>query len=304
MRAGAAGILSRLGWKPPADTVGAAFCVARRDWAQCLAIGASSVPALIAALEQRNDDVRQAAADTLAAMGSSVTSDILGLLEGPQPALREAAVRILEKTLPHVDDVAMRQRAATALTNALNGGCRHAEWVLRALGDERTLEELRQRTDQVIASFDQTVARLNAKTLDLVKETVDQDYLAAVAKNCSDSTARAAAVEKLADQALLAKIAETDISAEVRAAAVKRLTDQLHFELVLIGRGEGFLSMQPQPGFNEDCRNIRARAIGEQLNEVGGRPLMQQACTLVGLTLGPVRARELEAAWVAIGSWF
>lgn len=80
--------------------------------------------------------------------------------------------------------------------------------------------------------------------------------------------------------------------------------DRLIAELIAIGRRDGFLSMQPGGKFNQECRHIRAREIGERLNTVGGMSLMQTAGYRVADALGPIPARELEAAWVGIGTWY
>jgi hypothetical protein len=78
--------------------------------------------------------------------------------------------------------------------------------------------------------------------------------------------------------------------------------DRLVAELMQIGRTDGYLSMQPGGKFNENCRHIRAREIGEALNKRGGMDLMQAAYYRVRAAL-PDEARSLESAWGYIGEW-
>jgi hypothetical protein len=75
-------------------------------------------------------------------------------------------------------------------------------------------------------------------------------------------------------------------------------------ELNSIGKQEGYLSVKEHPKFDATYKNIRAREIGEILDSIGSKELMQKACIAISNTLGPVQARELEAAWRGIGSWY
>jgi hypothetical protein len=100
---------------------------------------------------------------------------------------------------------------------------------------------------------------------------------------------------------------------ETEAYAEKSLgseIDKLVNELIEIGRGEGYLSELARQGqrrlckadgiFNEDGENIRARHIGEILNQRGSRDLMVAAAYRVKNTLGSL---HLSSAWVGIGGW-
>jgi hypothetical protein len=78
--------------------------------------------------------------------------------------------------------------------------------------------------------------------------------------------------------------------------------DALIAELVKIGtRGP-----DDWPGsssrFLRDAKE-RARAIGKQLDAMGGSDYMMAAYETVRESLGSVAARELEAAWGGIGEW-
>jgi hypothetical protein len=80
-------------------------------------------------------------------------------------------------------------------------------------------------------------------------------------------------------------------------------TDALIWELIDIGQNDEFLSDEPGGKFDAECRHVRARQIGERLNEVGGIDLMQLAYHRVRNALGGGPARLLESAWGYIGSW-
>jgi predicted Zn finger-like uncharacterized protein len=80
-------------------------------------------------------------------------------------------------------------------------------------------------------------------------------------------------------------------------------TDVLVGELIRIGRGSGYLSREPGGDFDDNCRHIRAREIGEKLNDIGGIRVMQAAFYKVALIVGPTASRGLEVAWGYIGEW-
>jgi len=98
--------------------------------------------------------------------------------------------------------------------------------------------------------------------------------------------------------------AERDIERQaVRGESKGPEIDGLIEELIQIGRTEKFLG-EPGPDFNDQHDNIRAREIGESLNDIGGKELMQFACYRVGKILGPEDMRQLEWAWNNIGEWW
>ena len=74
-------------------------------------------------------------------------------------------------------------------------------------------------------------------------------------------------------------------------------SDKYLNELITIGSQEGFLSLEPGGNFNDDLHNKKARKIGEILYKKGGKELMQEVCSAVHVTLGPVKGKELEYAW-------
>ncbi|WP_407562442.1 hypothetical protein [Streptomyces sp. 184] len=74
-------------------------------------------------------------------------------------------------------------------------------------------------------------------------------------------------------------------------------TLELVAELRAIGRGRGFLSVH-------GGKDGRTREIGAELHEKGGKQKMLHAHAAVRAELGPVHARELEAAWDGVGDWW
>jgi len=74
-------------------------------------------------------------------------------------------------------------------------------------------------------------------------------------------------------------------------------------ELIEIGKKDDFLSERPGGLFNGQCHNIRARAIGRRLDEIGGLELMQVARERVRKKLKMNTASHLDYAWVKIGKW-
>ncbi|WIX81862.1 hypothetical protein QRX50_14425 [Amycolatopsis carbonis] len=47
----------------------------------------------------------------------------------------------------------------------------------------------------------------------------------------------------------------------------------------------------------------RVQSIGAALDEAGGKELMLRAHGVIRQKLGPVLARQLEAAWDGVGDW-
>ncbi len=72
-------------------------------------------------------------------------------------------------------------------------------------------------------------------------------------------------------------------------------------ELITIGIKEDYLSEYPGPGYNGQCRHVRARMIGKRLDEIGGNALMQWAYYKVQKKAGKTPASHLEYAWRDVG---
>ncbi len=79
--------------------------------------------------------------------------------------------------------------------------------------------------------------------------------------------------------------------------------NELIEELIKIGKQDDYLSERPGGLFNGQYRHIRARAIGNRLNAIGGLPLMQYAHDRVRKKLGLSLVSHLEYAWTDIGEW-
>jgi len=65
----AAEALDRLCWQPDTDEAGAAYWIVKRQWQKCVGIGTPAVRPLIVALQDRDANMRQAAAQTLGYIG-------------------------------------------------------------------------------------------------------------------------------------------------------------------------------------------------------------------------------------------
>jgi hypothetical protein len=79
--------------------------------------------------------------------------------------------------------------------------------------------------------------------------------------------------------------------------------EKLIVELIEIVRKDDYLSEHPGGLFNGQCHNIRARAIGRRLNEIGGLELMQTARERVRRKLKMTLASHLDYSWTDIGKW-
>jgi hypothetical protein len=74
-------------------------------------------------------------------------------------------------------------------------------------------------------------------------------------------------------------------------------------ELYQIGVEQDYLSEHPGGGFNHQCRHVRTRDIGRQLNEIGGLELMKWGHHKVRKKVSKIKAEHLEYAWDGVGSW-
>lgn len=83
----------------------------------------------------------------------------------------------------------------------------------------------------------------------------------------------------------------------------KTEVDKLVAELLRIGRMDDFLATSPGGQFNMQCRHIRAREIGKQLDHIAGYSLMQWVHERTRRKLGKTYAEHLEYAWDGVGSW-
>ncbi len=81
---------------------------------------------------------------------------------------------------------------------------------------------------------------------------------------------------------------------------VERLTQ----DLIQIGNKEDFLSERSGGPFDQNCRNVRAREIGERFFTIGGIPLMEETVKKISKKCSKESASHLEACWRLIGGKF
>ncbi len=79
--------------------------------------------------------------------------------------------------------------------------------------------------------------------------------------------------------------------------------DSLLEELKTLGRNPGFMSSAFGSGFDDARHNIRAKRIGEMLNDLGGLAHMQRAVYDVRSSVGVAASEELSCIWNDIGAW-
>ncbi|MEO3749446.1 hypothetical protein [Streptomyces sp. B6B3] len=85
------------------------------------------------------------------------------------------------------------------------------------------------------------------------------------------------------------------VQGRMRVPAGDARANELANELLAIGRRGGFLTMQG--------KDARTRAIGAELDRMGGMQMMLDVHDVVAAEIGRLPARELEAAWDGIGDW-
>jgi hypothetical protein len=83
----------------------------------------------------------------------------------------------------------------------------------------------------------------------------------------------------------------------------ERDVQNMMLELFQIGREQDFLSERPGGAYNYQCRHVRTREIGRQLNEIGGLELMKWIHRKVQKKLSKIKAEHLEYAWDGVGHW-
>jgi HEAT repeat protein len=158
--------LDHRGWQPGRDENGATYWIARREWDECVGIGAPAVGPLAALLQDGDSGLRQEAARTLGSIGDAgALEPLLEVLKVEDVAavrrrVREAIETIGEITgvelpsleQPRVETVDDVEKARTlghvrALVQALSEHRnflvrQEAAWALGELGDERAVSAL------------------------------------------------------------------------------------------------------------------------------------------------------------------
>jgi HEAT repeat protein len=93
----AANALRRLGWRPGQDENGACYWIAHREWDQCIMLGALAVEPLIAALQDRDEDMRKKVADALGKLGDArAVAPLIAALQDNTGASASAAYALGE----------------------------------------------------------------------------------------------------------------------------------------------------------------------------------------------------------------
>ncbi len=83
----------------------------------------------------------------------------------------------------------------------------------------------------------------------------------------------------------------------------KQEVSKLYKDLIRIGQKEGFLSERPGGAFNIQCRNTRAREIGQRMYSLGGVALMDYIMRKIRKPLGKELSSHLEYCWAETGTW-
>jgi HEAT repeat protein len=92
VRNAAAEALDLLGWKPDRGRTGAWYWIAKGDYRKCVAIGAVAVDPLIAALKDKNENVRREAAGALGQIGDPrAVEPLIAALKDEDRDVRESA---------------------------------------------------------------------------------------------------------------------------------------------------------------------------------------------------------------------
>jgi len=106
VREAAAEALDRLGWKPGKDESAGWYWMAKCEWEKCVALGASAVAPLIAALKDTDKYVRKAAAEALGQIGEvrAIEPLITSLRSTDDPYTRSDVAQALVR-LYHKPDV-------------------------------------------------------------------------------------------------------------------------------------------------------------------------------------------------------
>ncbi|NMA12303.1 MAG: hypothetical protein GX933_03835 [Chloroflexi bacterium] len=87
-------------------------------------------------------------------------------------------------------------------------------------------------------------------------------------------------------------------------AEFKAEVERLSADLLRIGNVEDFLPERPGGIFDQDCRHIRAREIGQRFYEIGGIPLMEDRVKWIAKKSGKNLGAHLEACWRSVAGQF
>jgi HEAT repeat protein len=133
----AAGALDKLGWQPDRTESGAAYWITRHQWDQCIQIGASAVTPLVATLQDKDESVRQAAAEVLGRIGEPAVEPLIAALNNPDSNVRHAAANALGQ----LGDARAVEPLMAALKDAIHLVRRSAARALHELDRSGALNE-------------------------------------------------------------------------------------------------------------------------------------------------------------------
>jgi HEAT repeat protein len=178
IRRQASGLLTTLKWEPANDQAKGSFCVARKDWENCVSIGKAAIPALIHELqsdqwrdrtnaadtlakihdpeaisalinalqEDNNADVRVAVVEALATYKQKqVVPPLIKALDDHNRNVRKSAARVLEKSMPYyrkLNDPQISKAFVAALQDNNRGVRLVAARLLGELQDPATADAL------------------------------------------------------------------------------------------------------------------------------------------------------------------
>jgi HEAT repeat protein len=92
----AAEALEKIGWQPGQDESGARYWVIKREWAECIKIGDPAIDSLNVALKDYSEDVRKNAVVALEQIGGVRAVDLLiAALNDGNKGVRQAAAKAL-----------------------------------------------------------------------------------------------------------------------------------------------------------------------------------------------------------------
>jgi len=164
-----AGILYKLGWRPTMDETGAKYYIAKGNIGKCIEIGTAAVDPLIKELEDKNEDVRSEAVNTLGKIGDAKAAEplvralgdknygvcddsvaalvkvgapavepLIKALAGDGKEIQKRAIEVLGK----IGDTRAVEPLVKALENVEIDIRIKAAWTLGAIGDARAVDPL------------------------------------------------------------------------------------------------------------------------------------------------------------------
>jgi HEAT repeat protein len=138
VRWAAAKALDKFNWTPGTDDTGVLYWIAKREWNKVVAIGATAVEPLIAALEDGNEHVRWAAIEALVAIGERAVEPLIAALEDGNEHVRWAAAWALGK----IGDPRAGEPLIVALKDEDKDMRKAAIEALGKIGDPRAMQPL------------------------------------------------------------------------------------------------------------------------------------------------------------------